>query len=315
MVPTHDRPDLLRRTLGTVLWQEGVDLEVVVVDDGDASRAAHAAGHLADSRVRVLQTPRPHSGPCAARNVGIEATTAPWIAFVDDDDLWAPDKLISQLQAVRQMPSAGWVTTGSVAINATLDLGAWSPPPPPGPQPRQVAVNLIPGGGSATMVSRQLIEHVGQFDVSMRHHGDYEMWVRVSTASPLATVARPLTGYTVHDSGLSRGTAGGRAALAQMRPQLARLQQAMGVPAEDERYEYQWGALELRSGRRWAAAATYGGLALRKRSPRLIARAGWAAISPQTLLRRSQRWEQRQIPESVRIEASSWLDLVPPLQS
>lgn len=313
VVPAHDRPDLLSRTLHTVLWQEGVDLEVVVVDDGGEGSATALVEGLADPRVRALPTAKPHSGPCAARNVGITNTTAPWVAFLDDDDVWAPDKLASQLAAVAQMTEAGWVTTGAVSVDTEMAILAWQAPPEPGPQPRQVAVNLVPGGGSATVVARWVLDAVGGFDEAKRHHGDYEMWMRVSLAAPLATVPRPLTGYLKHGGGLSRGTAGGRASLAHMRPEMERLQEELGVAPEFDQWELVWGDLELRAGRRRDAAATYGRRAIAQRDPRLLARACLTAVSPRWALRRAQQWERAQVPESVRIEAERWLARVPSL--
>ncbi|MFC5381886.1 glycosyltransferase family 2 protein [Aquipuribacter nitratireducens] len=311
VVPTHDRPDLLHRTLRTVAWQTGVDLEVVVVDDGEGGVAERVVDALGDPRFRVVPSPRPHGGPCAARNAGAAATTASWVAYLDDDDLWAPDKLSAQLAAVEQTPGAGWVTAGAVSVDDDLRILSWQAPPPPGMQRRQVATNLIPGGGSGTVVARSVVEEVGGFDEDMRHHGDYEMWVRVSLVAPLAVVDRPVVGYLVHGGGLSRGTANGRAAKAALRPRLERLQAEQGVEGDFDSWDFIWGDLELRSGRRWDAARTYAGLAVRRREPRLIARAAVAAAAPGVLRQRAERWAAAQVPQDVRAEAEVWLARVP----
>lgn len=311
VIPTHDRPDLLRRTLATVLWQRDVDLEVVVVDDGARGLAAPVVESMHDDRIRLVPTREPHSGPCAARNVGSASTTAPWVAFLDDDDLWAPHKLAAQLAAADGTDGAGWVTAGAVSVDDDLQILSWQAPPAPGWQRRQLAVNLVPGGGSGTVVARWVLEQVGGFDETMRNHGDYEMWVRVSLAAPLAVVDRPLVGYLVHGGGLSRGTAGGRAAKARLRPRLEALQAEHGVEPEFDGWDFIWGDLELRSGRRRDAARTYAGLAMRRREPRLLARAAWAGIAPASLQRRSQRWASAQVPGQVRAEAEAWLADVP----
>ncbi|MGJ7442264.1 glycosyltransferase family 2 protein [Aquipuribacter sp. MA13-6] len=311
VIPTHDRPDLLRRTLTTVLCQRDVDLEVVVVDDGDQGLAEAVVESMQDDRVRLVPARVPHGGPCAARNVGTASTTAPWVAFLDDDDLWAPDKLAAQMAAVDALDGAGWVTAGAVSVDDDLRILSWQAPPAPGLQRRQIAVNLIPGGGSATVVARRVLDEVGGFDESMRHHGDYEMWVRVSLAAPLAVVDRPVVGYLVHGGGLSRGTAGGRAAKAQLRPRLEALQAERGVAPEFDSWDFIWGDLELRSGRRWDAARTYAALALRRRDPGLLVRAAAAGVAPGRLQARSERWASAQVPSSVRAEAESWLADVP----
>ena len=103
VIPTRDRGHLLPRSLRSALAQRDVTLEVVVVDDGSVPPAAHnkvvARVCATDARVRVLRHMTP-KGVSAARNSGIEAATGRWIAFLDDDDIWAPQKLASQLAAL-----------------------------------------------------------------------------------------------------------------------------------------------------------------------------------------------------------------------
>ncbi len=92
VVPTHNRPQLLLRTLATVLHQEDVPVEVVVVDDGGAARATDAIAAQGLTGVRVIRHER-SKGVSAARNAGLATVRTPWVAFVDDDDLWAPRHL------------------------------------------------------------------------------------------------------------------------------------------------------------------------------------------------------------------------------
>ena len=96
VVPTHNRSRLLTTTLRSVLWQHDVDLEVIVVDDGSTDDTAQVVAGLGDPRIRRVHHPTPQ-GVSAARNRGIAEATSDWVAFVDDDDLWAPDKLTRQL--------------------------------------------------------------------------------------------------------------------------------------------------------------------------------------------------------------------------
>src|SRR5829696_624334 len=94
VVPTHNRSGLLAQTLRSVLWQRGVDLEVLVVDDGSTD------------------------------------DTAEVVAVLDDDDLWAPDKLARQLAAA-QATGRSWVYTGAVNIDDDLRVLGGMPPYPP----------------------------------------------------------------------------------------------------------------------------------------------------------------------------------------
>ena len=100
VIPTRDRPELLLHSaLPSALDQKAVDLEVIVVDDCSAEDIERRTTEVGDARVRVVRHLAPR-GVASARNTGIGVARAPWIAFLDDDDLWAPTKLERQLRAL-----------------------------------------------------------------------------------------------------------------------------------------------------------------------------------------------------------------------
>ncbi len=96
IIPTHNRPEMLKRALLSVLAQSYRDLEVIVVDDGLTERADQVVASFADARTRYI--PHEHEkGGGAARNTGIKVASGEFIAFLDDDDEWMPDKLTIQM--------------------------------------------------------------------------------------------------------------------------------------------------------------------------------------------------------------------------
>ena len=202
VVPTHDRNDLLLQTLASVLRQRDVDLEVIVVDDGSGEDVAGAVATLSDERVRVVRNER-SQGVARARNRGLEEARGEWIAFVDDDDLWAPDKLASQLQAMAST-ARPWAYTGAVNITASAQVIGGAPPLPP----EEVAASLprrntVPGGGSNVVAARSLLDEIGGFDPTLYNTEDWDMWIRMARAALPAWVARPLLAYRVHASNAS----------------------------------------------------------------------------------------------------------------
>jgi glycosyltransferase involved in cell wall biosynthesis len=206
VVPTHDRSDLLLQTLASVIAQVGVDLEIVVVDDGSTQDVAGAIATLAEDRIRVVRNERP-VGVAGARNRGIEHARGEWIGFVDDDDLWAPDKLGSQLEAL-EATGRRWAYTGAVNITAAGEVIGGAPPPPP----EEVAASLprrntVPGGGSSVVAARSLIDEVGGFDPSLYNTEDWDMWIRMARAGVPAWVPRPLLAYRVHATNASLNVA------------------------------------------------------------------------------------------------------------
>ena len=135
VIPTRNRANLLALTLRSVLRQRDVDIEVVVVDDGDGPETAALVNALQDARVRLIRNSEPR-GECGARNCGVAAAQREWVAFCDDDDLWAPDKLSAQLVAAAD-EHAAWVYAGHVEVDLHLRVLSGSPPPSPDdPSPR-----------------------------------------------------------------------------------------------------------------------------------------------------------------------------------
>ncbi|WP_019009204.1 NAD-dependent epimerase/dehydratase family protein [Deinococcus aquatilis] len=101
VIPTRNRPDLLlQRAVRTALAQTLHNIEVIVVIDGPDPATVQALSEVPDSRLRVLALPD-NIGAAEARNIGIRAAQAEWIALLDDDDEWAPEKLERQLEAAR----------------------------------------------------------------------------------------------------------------------------------------------------------------------------------------------------------------------
>src|SRR5918993_1740820 len=116
IVPTRDRVHFLSQTLRSIRLQHAVDMEVVVVDDGSPPGQVDAVvAALQDDRFRVLRN-NTAQGVSAARNTGIAAARGAWVAFCDDDDLWATDKLRRQLNTAGDA-SPSWVYTGAVNVN------------------------------------------------------------------------------------------------------------------------------------------------------------------------------------------------------
>jgi len=247
VVPTHNRVSLLPLTLHSVLWQKEISLEVLVVDDGSTDDVKSAVKQIGDPRVRLLRHERPQ-GVSAARNRGIAAATGVWVAFLDDDDLWAPDKLVSQVQAAGK---SSWSYSGAVNVTEDLRLLGGAPPP----DPAEVVANLpranvVPGGCSSVIVRREALP-VEPFDRSLRICADWDLWIRLSRGANPTGVTRPLVGYRVHGNNMSLDTPGALSELAQ-------IEQRYGGPVDwGTMYRY-LGRVSLRSGRHGDAIGYYG---------------------------------------------------------
>jgi glycosyltransferase involved in cell wall biosynthesis len=208
VVPTHNRRELLASTLRTILWQRDADLEVIVVDDGsrDHDVVTQVVTELADDRVRLFRNAKP-TGVSAARNLGIASARGSWVAFCDDDDLWAPDKLSFQLAAAHTT-GRDWVYAGAVKIDRQQRvIGGLPPPTPEVALARLPHVNPVPGGCSGVLASSAALRKAGWFDSGLVNLADWDMWTRLALNGPPTFVPRPLVAYRIHPHNASMDTA------------------------------------------------------------------------------------------------------------
>lgn len=160
VIPTHNRRHLLPRTLASVLGQVGVDMEVIVVDEASCDGTEAYLHGLGDDRVRVVRHELAR-GTARARNAGIELAGADYVAFCDDDDFWAPDKLAMQLDALHRHPEARWSVVGTVIVNERLRIiGHRLAPAGPEVARTLLARNVVPSP-SGVMVATDLVREVG----------------------------------------------------------------------------------------------------------------------------------------------------------
>ena len=202
IVPTRNRPALLALTLRSVLAQRGVEFEVIVVDEASTDDTPSVITSFGDARIRSIRHHRPQ-GVSAARNHGVAEARADWVAFLDDDDLWAPTKLALQLGALRAS-GATWAYVGHVNINVHHHVTGGSPPLPPGELIRQLPEhNVVPGGCSGVIVSKDTVRRAGLFNGEFQPLADWDLWLRLADIGVPACVSQPLVAYRLHGAQMS----------------------------------------------------------------------------------------------------------------
>lgn len=305
VVTTRDRRDVLRRTLRSVLAQRYVDFECVVVDDGSTDGTSEYLDGLGEA-VHVVRHPVARGLP-AARNAGLAVASTSWVAYCDDDDVWAPDKLASQAAAC-QGESASWCAVGSVNIDVHDRITGAHRPIGGDLSVQLRAGNVIPGGGSGVLASRRLLEDVGGFDTTLRASEDYDMWIRLAQRSRLAAVDRPLVGYRVWPGTMSTDTARQR----RNHELVLRRHGQGGVPdavlrEADLLFEQYLARGQLRRRERLAGFRQYLAIAVHHRLPSHLVHAVGAGLVPTVLERRRAVQELREVPPRYVAEAAGWL--------
>ena len=202
VIPTRDRSRMVVDTVRLALTQRDVELELIVVDDGSSDGTADALEALGDPRVTVLRNAASR-GVAHARNRGIERATQPWIAFLDDDDRWSPDKLRVQLDLARA-DDADFVYTAGLAVAAADGRVLWRSPAFTPAELRQGirSRNLVFAGSSNVLARTELLRRLGGFDESLHHIADWDLWIRLTEAGRGAACPEALVAYVVHETNM-----------------------------------------------------------------------------------------------------------------
>ena len=202
IIPTYNRVALLRRAIDSVYAQESIgerfDVEVLVIDDGSTDTTPEVARAYAG--VRYIR-PSTNKGTSGARNIGLDAASGEYIAFLDDDDSWLPWKLRRQLQALEEYPEAS-AAYGQEVKRSDRAIWVWPDPQdaPTGWMHRSL-LTTCPVNTSSVMIRRSHLDRAGRFDESLRCWEDYDMWLRLALQGPFRFLPGPAVLYQVAASG------------------------------------------------------------------------------------------------------------------
>jgi glycosyltransferase involved in cell wall biosynthesis len=306
VIPTRNRRELLIRTLHTVLDQQRVSFEVLVVDDASEDGTAARLRLVGDPRVLVIRNEAPQ-GVAGARNVGLKHARGEWVAFKDDDDLWAPSKLAMQLDAITSDPEAGWSYPGAVTVDDCLRIVSAETAPPRDRLHNLLAFNIIPGGGSGAMVRTELARSVGGFDPRLSLLADWDMWIRLMLQALPAIIDRPLVAYLRHGGSMSSRGDGFVRELHTVDSKHASARTEWGVLLNRKGVLGWNAAMQLLAGRRLHATSAYLWLLCRHRDGKSLLRAGFALLWPEAMIGRSDRRSLAPVPPDWLAEAEAWL--------
>ena len=202
IIPTRNRSRMLStHALPSALAQEEVELEIIVVDDASDDGTAEYVEALGDARVRLVRNETNRRLP-ASRNAGTEVARGTWLAFLDDDDLWSPRKLRTQIDAA-EASGASWVYARCVVVDRglrPLDLH-------PFPAPEELdellrGGNHVPGGGSNVIVRAEAFDEIGRFDESLHFFEDWDLWLRLVQVTLPAACPDVLVARVEHGSNM-----------------------------------------------------------------------------------------------------------------
>lgn len=190
IIPTHNRADFLSQAIDSVLDQSLPAAELIVVDDGSTDDTASLLAGYGD-RLRVIR--QENRGPAAARNSGIRVSSASFLAFLDSDDWFAPDKLAIQHPAMLARPDLLISHTDEIWYRGGKLLNQKKKHGRPGGSIFAQCLPLCVVGMSTVMVRREFFDVVGLFDEELPCCEDYDLWLRAAIRLPFLKINEPLT--------------------------------------------------------------------------------------------------------------------------
>ncbi len=193
VIPAHNRPELLPIAIQSALDQTRAPFEIIVVDDGSEPSLESVALGFVDERIRFIRHAHP-KGANAARNTGIRAAIGEYVAFLDDDDRWLPEKTEKQLILIRGNPYVGAVYCATAVIDVGTGVITYTRKRsfPSGQIHRQLLIDDKTGPTPTYLVRRCSFDKVGFFDETLPARQDWDMWTRLSKAYAIMVVPEVL---------------------------------------------------------------------------------------------------------------------------
>jgi glycosyltransferase involved in cell wall biosynthesis len=199
--PTYNSEAYINRTLESLLSQLELPKEIIFSDDGSQDNTIEIIKHneerFTQAGIELKVLCNRHEGPGAARNHGIYATELPWVAFLDADDTWKPEKLKNISQAIKKFPEAncflhweeymradGNVTTLAHGKNYDENYSI---------SKQLYHKNFL--STSAVTCNRSLLMDVGGFDTSLPNGQDYDLWLKMSPKMKIKIINNILGSY------------------------------------------------------------------------------------------------------------------------
>lgn len=192
IIPTYNRPLLLKRAISSVLNQSYQDLEIIVVDDCSHEDINKIITDLKSEKITCIRHTK-NMGGAVARNTGIKNARGTYIAFLDDDDEWLPEKLERQVDILKTLPKSEWggIYCGFYYVFPTEKYPVRAKQS--GNLMKEVLlseVNIC--AGSTVVITKEALDKIGLFDESFRRHQDLELMIRFFKNYKLMNVEEPL---------------------------------------------------------------------------------------------------------------------------
>jgi len=204
IMPAYNASLFIGEAIESVIQQTYTEWELVIIDDGSTDSTCNVVEpFLRDNRIRLIK--QQNSGVSKARNTGVCNASGQWIAFLDADDLWLPQKLHLQMKCAEENRDLALVHTSAFRFRARLsEAEPISNPVYDKSDPYKSLLMYDFIITSSVMVSKECIKAVGCFDENLFGPEDWDLWIRIAKDFKIYKVDMPLVYYREHPEGISK---------------------------------------------------------------------------------------------------------------
>lgn len=201
IIPTHFRPDRVMNAVESVRNQTWSNLEIIVVSDGYDEETAEKINRIIerDNRITFISYNESKGGNYA-RNTGIKNASANYIAFLDDDDVWYPQKIEKQMTVINQDSKTGLVGCGINVKHVELGLEYKHIFRNKGDLSKDILYSNIIGSTSCALVRKEALHKCGCFDENLPARQDHDLWIRICQIYNVDFVESVQMDYYVYNS-------------------------------------------------------------------------------------------------------------------
>lgn len=202
IIPVFNGEKTIEETINSILNQSFKDIEIIIINDGSTDATLEIIKNISDTRIKIFSYA--NAGLSASRNRGISQAIGEYISFIDADDLWTPDKLECQWQALQENPQAAvayswtnyidesskFIKSGR-KIKANGDIFT-----------KLLQINFLENG-SNPLIRQKALEKVGGFDESLAAAEDKDMWLRLAANYEFICIEKPQILYRISTNSMS----------------------------------------------------------------------------------------------------------------
>jgi glycosyltransferase involved in cell wall biosynthesis len=189
IIPTYNRWPMLREAVDSVLAQTYRDFELIVVDDGSTDSSTARLARITEP-IRIISQSR--RGVAAARNAGARAAQGQYLAFLDSDDLWLPQKLAVQSVFMSTRPDIAICQAEEIWVRNGIRINPKARHKKPSGDIFYRSLELCLVSPSAVMMTRALFDEIGGFDEALPVCEDYDLWLRIAVEHSVPLLPEPL---------------------------------------------------------------------------------------------------------------------------